>query len=69
MTRRETEGSMKNMEPRKVQEGLFSDEYVWSEIRYLDPDGKEENGWSLLLSVVGIGLIWGILILILLRGA
>jgi hypothetical protein len=60
---------VKNIEPRRVQDRLISDEYVWSAIRYLDPDEKGENGWSRLLATVFVGLICGVLILILLRVA
>jgi hypothetical protein len=48
---------------------LISDEYVRSAIRYPDPDEKGENGWSLLFATVVVGLMLGILLVILLRGA
>jgi hypothetical protein len=60
---------VKNIKPRRVEERLISDEYVWSAIRYLDPDGKGEKNWSLLFATLAVGMIWGILILILVRPA
>jgi hypothetical protein len=60
---------MKNIGSRRVQNRPISDEYVWSAIRYLDPDEKGEDRCSLLLATLSVGLFWGVLILILLRPA
>ena len=57
---------MKNIERNYAQVKQTSDEYIWSAIRYLDPNKRQSgNGFAVIFAIVAAVLIWGIVLFIL----